>query len=392
MKIPSAGTPISFNDLARGLFGERSRSDFTAALQHHFGVTWCGLTGSGTASLYAILNALKRGSDRTQVLLPAYTAPSLILPIRKAGLRPVLADISPETFNSGSEEMLNRVGSETLAVMPVHMFGLPTDVDTMATQVQGSPVFIVEDACSAMGTDVAGRQAGTWGDIGFFSCNRGKNLSTVRGGAVVTSREDLIPGLEAELDRFPEPDPGNGSGPLCYPVPSRLWFVRGGTRCFIPSPQGSNTQSSTPTSTACNIPLIKLVLDCRSLQGFGEMVQKRVQNGRLVLEALSDVDGARLPRILKGSKPVFNQFPVLLPDERTRDALHKSILGLGLEVTLLYPEPIHRIYPDLWDGRGTDPYPHATAVARRLLLLPVHPLVPRKILERALDTIRQTLK
>ncbi len=392
MKIPSAGTPISFNDLARGLFGERSRSDFTAALRQHFGVTWCGLTGSGTASLYAILNALKRGSDRTEVLLPAYTAPSLILPIRKAGLRPVLADISPETFNSGSEEMLNRVGSETLAVMPVHMFGLPTDVDTMATQVQGSPVFIVEDACSAMGTEVAGRQAGTWGDIGFFSCNRGKNLSTVRGGAVVTSREDLIPGLEAELGRFPEPDPRKRFGAVmlscALAIVVRPW---GYTMLYPIAARFKYTELHTDFDSLQYTPY-QARLGLSLLARFGEMVQKRVQNGRLVLEALSDVDGARLPRILKGSKPVFNQFPVLLPDERTRDTLHKSILGLGLEATLLYPEPIHRTYPDLWDGRGTDPYPHATAVARRLLLLPVHPLVPRKILERALDTIRQTLK
>ena len=392
MKVPSAGTPVSPDDLARSLLGESQTSDFKAALERTLGVTWCGLAGSGTASLYAILNALKKSSDRTEVLLPAYTAPSLILPIRKAGLRPVLTDISPETFNSGSEEMLSRVGSETLALMPVHMFGLPTDVDVMASQVQGSGVYLVEDACSSMGAEIGGRPAGTWGDVGFYSFNRGKNLSTVRGGAVVTSREDLIPGLEAALDRFPEPGLQKqlSTAMLSYALaivvrPMGYTFLHPIIGRFKYTALHTDFETVKYTSYQARLGL--------SLLGkFSEMVQERIQNGRLVFEALSDVDGVRLPASPRGVRPVLNQFPILLPDERTRDAVHSSILALGLEATLLYPEPIHRIYPDLWDTTGSDPYPHATAVARRLLLLPVHPLVPRKVLQSALDTLRKTLK
>ena len=90
--------------------------------------------------------------------------------------------------------------------------------------------------------------------------------------------------------------------------------------------------------------------------------------------------------------PVYNQFPLLLENQDIRAEVYRAVLKTGLESTVLYPEPIHRIYSDLWEGSPhMDPFPNATALSRRLLLLPVHPLVPRSALVRGVEAIKNAL-
>jgi len=103
------------------------------------------------------------------------------------------------------------------------------------------------------------------------------------------------------------------------------------------------------------------------------------------------VEGLNLHDHLPGSQPAHNQFPWLLQDKNTRTAIHQAVLETGLEATLLYPDPIHRLYKDIWDGTGPDPFPNATDISRRLLLIPVHPLVPQHALEQAAEAIKRTL-
>ena len=392
MRTPSAGTPLSAADLAHGLSGRSGTEDLAADLRRIFDAPWCALTCSGTAALYASLLALSQQSNRREVLLPAYTAPSLILPIRQAGLKPILCDISLDTLNAGASELMGRLGPRTLAVLSVHMFGLPMDVDVLENRLQGSGTYLVEDACSAMGSQIGGRQAGTYGDVGFHSFNRGKNLSTLSGGAVVSSREDLIPSIEDHLSRFPSP------GPLAV---ARIGLLSAGLALAV-RPLGYTALYPAVSRfkyTELHTDFQKRAYT-RFQAGMGRSLlrrwtrirARRSDNGRFLGKALSGTSGLRVASVPEGCVPVYNQFPVLLRDEAAREAALDAVLRTGLEATVLYPDPIHRIYPDIWNGIGPDPFPNATEVARRLLLLPVHPLVPRSALERAVEVLRSILK
>ncbi len=391
MRIPSAGTPVSGLDLLRGFLSRKGPDDFKTCLQEFFGVNWCGLTGSGTSALYAILKVLQKHSERREVILPAYTAPSLILPIRKAGLHPVLCDVSPDTLNSGPTEILSRVNNKTLAAMPVHMFGLPTDAPAIKTQINSEEIFTIEDAASAMGSTWNGRPVGVGGDIGFYSFNRGKNLSTYSGGAMVTSREDLIPNLEATIGEFPFPDSSTLRQiklfsvalsivvrPLGYTVLERFAARYKYTEIHT----DFHVRAYTPFQARMGIAL---------MSKFPDFSKKRADNGQFLHDALLRIDCVQPAAAQPGSVPSYNQFPVLLADESTRDRVHQAILESGLEATLLYPSPIHRIYSEFWDGSGPDPFPQATAIASRLLLIPTHPLVPRSALEKAVECIEKSL-
>lgn len=392
MKIPSAGTPISLFQLLRAFVPLGGISTLQEAMQARFGVTWCGLSGSGTSAIYATLRALRKHSDKIEVILPAYTAPSLILPIRKAGLTPVLCDISPNTLNAGTTEILPHITPNTLAVMPVHMFGLPMDIDKLNETLADNDIYVIEDAASAMGAKLDQQDIATQSDIGIYSFNRGKNLSTFTGGAVLCNREELVDDIQKEISAYPSPD-------LKYSLRIRTFAI---ALSMVVHPLGYSllhpiaskfkytslhTDFHTWTYTDFQARLGTTLI--KRLDAF---TQARSHKARFLTDALQEIGGVKLPTILPNSQPAYNQFPVLMPDETIREKVHSAIVETGLEATLLYPDPIHRLYSDIWDGQGKDPFPNATAIAKRLMLIPVHPLVPQKALQKAIDVIAKTLK
>jgi perosamine synthetase len=173
--------------------GRREMDRFAGELEEFFGVEHCFLTSSGKAALTVILEALKElrpGRDR--VLIPAFTCYSVPSAIVRAGLEVSLCDVDPATLDFDFHELKGKLSDpRLLCVIPVHLFGIPADVDRVRGMLEDPEVFIVEDAAQAMGGEHGGRKLGTLGDVGFFSLGRGKALSTVEGGVIMTKRDDL---------------------------------------------------------------------------------------------------------------------------------------------------------------------------------------------------------
>jgi perosamine synthetase len=201
--IPSVGTPIGCKDILNGFFSRESLDRFTETTAEHMKRRHVLLANSGTTAYFIILKALQRLSKKREVILPAYTAPSLILPIKKAGLVPRLCDIDLKTFNMDLRALPAVVTNDTLAVTIVHMFGLPQWFES-ASQEHGlsKSTFIIEDLASAQGSTVYGRTVGSFGDVSFVSFNRGKNFATLSGGAIATDREDISRLASEEGERY----------------------------------------------------------------------------------------------------------------------------------------------------------------------------------------------
>lgn len=386
---PSVGTLIGLRDILQGFGGDRAFS-LVEFFQDYTGTRHCYFVNSGTTAFYITLQALRAFSGKRKVVLPAYTAPSLVLPIWKAGLEPALAEVSLDTFNLDVERLGGYIDGDTLCVVPVHMFGLPCDMAGVKKAVGNRPIFVVEDAASSLGSEIDGRPTGTFGQVGFYSFNRGKNLSTLAGGCVVTDDPELARAIRAEWEKLPPAGMGTRLAipaktlalalavrplfyTLLYPLVNRFKYTELHT----------DFDSYTYTDFQARLGLSLLA------RAEEEVFKPREKNGLYLYGGLERIEGLRLPRILERSRPVFNQFPILLPDQRTRDELHRAIRGkLGVEVTTLYPEPIHRIY-DL--GYTPDPFPNATYLAHCLLLIPTHPLVSRALLARVVGFIRDFL-
>ncbi len=388
-RIPVVACPIYLDDL---LCGVQVLSDSSALIRFNNCIAkllnsrYVFFMNSATASIYTVLGILKEKSNRREVILPAYTASVIVNAIQQAGLKPVLCDVSLETFNIDLELLRELINPNTLVVLGVHMFGIGCGgLKELKERYEG--VYVVEDCAQGFGSRVDGRMAGSIGDLSVFSFNRGKNIPAYGGGCIVTCDKDLSEALERKIKTIKDwPFYYNCflflklfllsivTRPiiygLLYPVIARLREQRPSDEIIIGKYTG--------LQAAVVISLLKRL---------GELSRKRNYNGMKLLDGLKEIGGIILPKIPQNSLPAFNRLPVIFRDLDKREKVEKLLSQAGLETSRMYFKPLHHVF-DL--GYKKEEFPNACYLAEHLLTLPVHPLVREEDLQRMINIIRDT--
>ena len=172
-----------------GTLGPRTGA-FEEAFARYLGARKCQTVANGTVSLEAILRALDIGPG-DEVIIPPYTFIATATAVLMVGATPVFADIDPATNTICPAAAEAAITPRTKAIIPVHIAGVPADMDALGEISRSRGVPIVEDAAQAHGSEWLGRKLGTIGRAGSFSFQLSKNMSAGEGGAVVTDDEEL---------------------------------------------------------------------------------------------------------------------------------------------------------------------------------------------------------
>jgi len=162
---------------------------------------------SGTVAVELALRGLKIGPG-DEVIVAAYDFPGNFRAIEAVGARPVLVDLAHGTWTLDVDQLTEAATSETKAVIASHLHGSLCNMSRLIEIAAARGLAIVEDACQVPGAMVAGRPAGSWGDCGVLSFGGSKLLTAGRGGAIVTSREDVLQRIKVFCER------GNHAFPL----------------------------------------------------------------------------------------------------------------------------------------------------------------------------------
>lgn len=147
-------------------------------------------TNSGTAALHTAVAAGRIGTG-DQVITTAFTFLATALAVLQNNAVPVFVDIDPRTYNIDPAKIEARITSRTKAIIPVHIHGLPADMDPILAIAKRHGLLVIEDAAQAHGATYKGKKVGGIGDMGIFSFQASKNLPAGEGGIFVTNREDL---------------------------------------------------------------------------------------------------------------------------------------------------------------------------------------------------------
>jgi dTDP-4-amino-4,6-dideoxygalactose transaminase len=335
---------------------------------------------------FAALREAHPGKD--EVILPAYGAGSLVVAVRHAGLIPVLLDFEPHGWHPSIAAYRASVCERTLCAVAVHLFGIPQpDIDDLHP---GIGVPLLEDACQAQGSSVRGVPCGSFGEISFFSFNKGKNIPAMTGGAAVINDAHCEAMLAARWDTY------RASRAL-----AGVDMARRAKLCAL-------SLCTQPFWYAALQPLLKHGKDTRPPEGVAvgklssfavayvsdvsrraaEFATVRARNAALAVHMLGDVDGIRMTADRAGVVAAYNRLPLSVDDAGRLSRLETALKRCGYESSRMYGVPLHRMFPDL--GYARDMFPHATYQAEHLLAVPCHPRMSERDLCRMADVIGRT--
>lgn len=367
--MPPAAAPIAWNDLWHGaagmVFPRRYIRRLEEQLRRLFGVRHVVLVSSGTAALTLTLMALKEMSRRTEVVIPAYTCFSVPAAVLKAGLRPVLCDINPDTFDFDHVLLERTLNANTLCVVAHHLFGIPSDIERTRTLCRARGLFVVEDAAQAMGVESNGRGLGTLGDAGIFSLGRGKPITCGSGGVIVTNSDRLADAVGRRCRELAAPRLAETARdfvlialmavfirPRLYWLPAALPFLGLGQTIF-PKHVALKRLSGMKAGVLHDWPA------------------RLSASNRIRSSAAADLSRRLSIRLASGPSHPYLRLPIFAatPDERDRIYLRSQRDGLGLSVA--YPTPINEI-PEICAAFNGECFPSARRVADHLLTIPIH--------------------
>ncbi len=154
----------------------------------YIGTKYCIATNSGTAALHMNIAAAGIGPG-DEVITTAFTFLSSATAVLHHNAIPVFVDINPRTCNINPQKIEEKITSETKAIIPVHIHGLPADMDEISQIAKKHNLIVIEDACQAPGATYHGKKVGNFGDMAAFSLNATKNLPGIEGGLLVTNNK-----------------------------------------------------------------------------------------------------------------------------------------------------------------------------------------------------------
>ena len=172
--------------LAEGKVSREFEKQFSA----YIGTKYATVTSNGTTALSTTLEAMDI-QPGDEVITSPFTFIASANSISMVGAIPVFVDINPDTYNIDPELITDAITEKTRAIMPVHIFGLPSDMKHITEIAKSNDLLVLEDACQAHGGEIDGKKAGVFGDAATFSFYATKNLMTGEGGMVTTNNEEL---------------------------------------------------------------------------------------------------------------------------------------------------------------------------------------------------------
>ena len=304
---------------------------------------------SGTDALILALHACGVGSS-DEVIVPTFSFIATADSVSLLRATPVFVDIQPDTFNIDPAQIEARIAPRTRAIVPVHLYGQPAEMDPILEIARRYGLKVIEDNAQSIGAAYKGRKTNSMGDLGCISFFPSKNLGGYGdGGMIVTDSEEMA---------------------------GRLHSLRthGSRRKYVSEVQGWNSRLDEMQAAVLRVKL-------RHLEGWKIA---RQANAARYDALLGRVEGVTVPKVASGAEHVYHQYTVRVPE---RERVRKLLAEQGIASTVYYPTPMHLqpLYASL--GYRSGDLPEAERAADEVLSLPMYPELTAEQIERIADAV-----
>jgi len=307
---------------------------------------------SGTSALHLALLAAGIGPGDEVITVP-FTFVATAAAIRYVGAKPVFVDIEPASFTMDVKQIEGAMTSRTRAIMPVHLYGQPADMDPIVEIARRHGLIVIEDAAQAHGAEYKGRRVGSIGDLGCFSFYPGKNLGAYGEAGLITTNS-------------PE-----------HAHTLRILRNWGEERRYHHIVQGFNYRMEGLQGAILRVKLRHLDAWTRARRGHAAHYDSLFRSA-----------GLGVPGIMPGRSHVYHVYAIRA---RHRDDLQRTLSNRGINTGIHYPIPVHlqKAHADL--GYAPNDFPQAEKAAAEVLSLPMYPELPEDARHEVVDAIADAL-
>ena len=312
---------------------------------------------NGTTALHLVLVALGIGPG-DEVIVPDLTFAASANVVIHCGATPVLADVDAQTWTLDPADFARKVTLRTKAVMPVHLYGHPCDMDPIMEIARQHGLFVVEDCAEALGAKYKGRLVGTFGDAGCFSFFANKVITTGEGGMVFAANRELHHRMHVLRDH------GMEKG-------RRYWHIHPGFNYLMTN--------------------IQAAIGLAQMERIDFFLDRHREIARHYTERLRGLPGIVLPPEESWAANIYWLYSILIDETRAglgRDQLARWLADHGVETRqLFYPLHIQPPYPKAADAE----FPISTQLSARGLSLPTSKDLEPAQIDRVCDAIEQAV-
>ena len=331
--------------------------DLEKNLEKYLNINHVITCGNGTDALQIALMALdlKEGDE---VITTPFTFVSTLEVLALMKLKPVLADVDPNTFTISPESVLRCITKNTKAIVPVHLYGQCANMESLMDIAKNKRLFIIEDSCQALGTDFIFRnekvaKAGTLSDIACNSFFPTKNLGAFGdGGALYSNNDDLAQKMRSIAN--------HGMG-------KRYYYQQIGMNSRLDAMQAA-------------------ILDVK-LKYLDEYIAARQSAAAFYDVELSGIQEISIPARVSYSTHTFHQYTIKVPG--CRDELQKQLKEKGIPSMIYYPLPLHLQEAYRYLGYQKGDFPISEKLSEQVLSLPMHTELTEEQLKYITSTIRE---
>jgi dTDP-4-amino-4,6-dideoxygalactose transaminase len=314
------------------------------------GAKYCVSVDSGTSALEMALRAYNIGAG-DEVITVANTFIATALAISYTGARVVLVDINPHTYTIDVDRIEAAITPRTKAIIPVHLYGQPADMDPIMEIARRHNLVVIEDACQAHGASYKGRQAGSIGHAAAFSFYPGKNLGAYGDGGGVTTNDENVNKTLLSLRNY------------------------GQSKKYHHEIQGFNRRLDTLQAAVLRV----------KLKYLDQWNNARREHAKLYNELLADAPVSR-PHEPSYAKSIYHLFVIRAQD---REGLRSALAEQDITAIMHYPLPIHLqpAYKELGYERGN--FPITEKFADQILSLPMYAELTDEAIERVVHYVKE---
>ncbi|MBS3055936.1 MAG: DegT/DnrJ/EryC1/StrS family aminotransferase [Candidatus Aenigmarchaeota archaeon] len=317
--------------------------EFENKFAKYIGTKYAIAVNSGTAALHV---AIAAAGIKKEVIVPSFTFGSTATSVIHAGAKPVFADVSDDDYNINPESIKQKITDKTEAILPVHLFGQPCDMEKIIELAKENDLIIIEDCCQAHGAEFNEKKVGSFG-IGCFSFYPTKNMTTFEGGIITTDNLEI-----AEK--------------------SRMLRNHGCKERYKHEIIGYNFRM-TDISAAVGIV---------QLENLEKWNSKRIENAGYLSENIN-IPFIEKPVIKEGRKHVFNQYTIKVRNNK-RDELSEFLNKKEIGTGIYYPEPLHK--QPIFNNNYF--LPVSESLCLKILSLPVHAALEKKDMDHIINTLK----